>query len=371
MKIKTLVVIALLGCKTVFLAQTSPPPSCIPPNGLVAYWPMDNANQADALGGAYPALTVSGAILNGTDRFSISNSAYRFDGLNDYIETGFAGILGSNPRAVSFWAKVPATYVNVTSGNGMYPVAWGANSSGQRFGCSLDFPANQTAIGGANLYQSFVSTGNINDDAWHHYVFQYSNTAPGDFTTVEVYVDGVCFALATDASSGANTALNTVNAGSHNVHFGKTNFSTPSYFEGLLDEVAIWNRVLTPCEIHRLFNCTDCDDCCLSHRAAAPAVQVPSQGTLQLSNKNRIVLNQNVPNPFAESTEITYNIPESFTKAQLQFSDVNGTLIQTVDITNAGKGSLTVFADDLRHGIYSYRLVVDGKTIDTKKMIKE
>ncbi len=35
-----------------------------------------------------------------------------------------------------------------------------------------------------------------------------------------------------------------------------------------------------------------------------------------------------------------------------------------------GKGSLNVFANDLTNGVYTYTLVVDGKVIDTKKMIK-
>jgi len=90
-----------------------------------------------------------------------------------------------------------------------------------------------------------------------------------------------------------------------------------------------------------------------------------------LSDKNAVVLNQNVPNPFAESTVITYNIPSDFTRAQIIFTTSEGKIIKTVDILTKGTGSLSVFANDLTHGIYSYALVVDGKTIDTKKMIKE
>jgi hypothetical protein len=92
---------------------------------------------------------------------------------------------------------------------------------------------------------------------------------------------------------------------------------------------------------------------------------------VELSDKNAIVLNQNVPNPFAESTVINYNIPVDFTKAQIIFNTTDGKIIKVVDITSKGKGSLNVFANDLTHGMYTYFLIVDGKTIDTKKMIKE
>jgi hypothetical protein len=92
---------------------------------------------------------------------------------------------------------------------------------------------------------------------------------------------------------------------------------------------------------------------------------------LELSDKNAIVLNQNVPNPFAETTVINYNVPTDFGKAQILFSTSDGKVIKVVEITEKGAGSLSVFANDLTHGLYSYTLVVDGKTIDTKKMIKE
>ncbi|MCC6372460.1 MAG: tail fiber domain-containing protein [Bacteroidia bacterium] len=97
----------------------------------------------------------------------------------------------------------------------------------------------------------------------------------------------------------------------------------------------------------------------------------PTAIPVNLSDKNVLVLNQNVPNPFAESTVISYNIPSDFTKAQIIFSTSDGKVIKVMEVTEKGSGSLNVFANDLTHGVYSYTLVVDGKTVDTKKMIKE
>ncbi len=96
-----------------------------------------------------------------------------------------------------------------------------------------------------------------------------------------------------------------------------------------------------------------------------------NSSAITLSDKNTIVLNQNIPNPFAESTIITYNIPNDFTKAQLIFTTTEGKIITAFDITAKGPGKLNVFANDLSSGMYSYYLVVDGKTIDTKKMVKQ
>ncbi len=92
---------------------------------------------------------------------------------------------------------------------------------------------------------------------------------------------------------------------------------------------------------------------------------------IELSDKEAIVLEQNVPNPFAEQTTITYNVPASVGKAQLIFFNTNGQVIQTVDIKTRGKGKVNVFASDLSSGLYNYTLVADGKVIDSKKMVRE
>ncbi|MBK9190886.1 MAG: tail fiber domain-containing protein [Crocinitomicaceae bacterium] len=91
---------------------------------------------------------------------------------------------------------------------------------------------------------------------------------------------------------------------------------------------------------------------------------------VHLQDGNSIVLNQNVPNPFAEQTIISYSIPESVKQAQILFYDQSGKLIQAVDISERGLGQLNVFGSDLSTGIYTYTLVADGIIVSTKKMVK-
>jgi len=50
---------------------------------------------------------------------------------------------------------------------------------------------------------------------------------------------------------------------------------------------------------------------------------------------------------------------------------MKGEVINEVQITEKGKGQLNVCASDLSSGIYTYTIVVDGITIDTKKMVKQ
>ncbi len=99
--------------------------------------------------------------------------------------------------------------------------------------------------------------------------------------------------------------------------------------------------------------------------------QLKNEINVQLSSKNTIILNQNVPNPFAEQTQISYSIPETVKKAQIHFYDANGKLINSVEVQERGLGQLNVFANDLSTGVYTYTLVADGQIVATKKMMKQ
>jgi hypothetical protein len=119
--------------------------------------------------------------------------------------------------------------------------------------------------------------------------------------------------------------------------------------------------------------------CCQLQQDKSMQINNPTSGQLQestkitdvkLSNKNIIVLEQNVPNPFAEQTTISYHLPETVTRAQIVFFDLSGQIIKSVEISEKGTGQLNVFASDLSSGIYTYSLIADGVAIETKKMVK-
>jgi acetyltransferase-like isoleucine patch superfamily enzyme len=80
-------------------------------------------------------------------------------------------------------------------------------------------------------------------------------------------------------------------------------------------------------------------------------------------------LAQNVPNPFKNNTIISYNLPQNFSAAQIIILDKNGTVLKQVNVSNPGRGTLTLDASTLSSGAYSYSLMVDGKMIGTKQMV--
>lgn len=82
-------------------------------------------------------------------------------------------------------------------------------------------------------------------------------------------------------------------------------------------------------------------------------------------------LAQNMPNPIKEYTEIKFFIPNEANKAFLTIQNLSGQLIKRIDITENGSGYIDLNLVDLPSGLYSYKLNVDGITVDTKKMIVE
>lgn len=80
-------------------------------------------------------------------------------------------------------------------------------------------------------------------------------------------------------------------------------------------------------------------------------------------------LAQNVPNPFNGETTIDYVIPTDASNATINIYNLDGKMLKSISLDHQGKGQLRVTAEDIPSGSYSYQLVVDGRSIDTKKMV--
>ncbi len=80
-------------------------------------------------------------------------------------------------------------------------------------------------------------------------------------------------------------------------------------------------------------------------------------------------LAQNVPNPFNGETTINYVVPTKATNSLINIYNMDGKLLKKVAIGHTGKGELRISTEDIPNGTYSYELVVDGRSIDVKKMV--
>jgi len=81
------------------------------------------------------------------------------------------------------------------------------------------------------------------------------------------------------------------------------------------------------------------------------------------------LLEQNTPNPFNHITSIRYTLPKHFSSAYILVNDNNGKTIKQFNISGTGNGIVHVDASTLPSGAYHYSLIIDGKIIETKKMI--
>lgn len=79
-------------------------------------------------------------------------------------------------------------------------------------------------------------------------------------------------------------------------------------------------------------------------------------------------LGQNEPNPFNASTKIAYKLPDGISSGEIAFYGLDGSMLHTVQI-NEAQGNINLSQDDLPNGQYTYSLIVNGRIMDTKKMI--
>jgi hypothetical protein len=85
-------------------------------------------------------------------------------------------------------------------------------------------------------------------------------------------------------------------------------------------------------------------------------------------NEDKMVFKGPFPNPASQSTSFEYNLPASHSNAALIIRNMLGVEIENTLLENrSGKKSIDV--SDYASGIYFYTLVVDGKIVQSKKLI--
>jgi len=84
---------------------------------------------------------------------------------------------------------------------------------------------------------------------------------------------------------------------------------------------------------------------------------------------NSSYLYQNDPNPFNIDTKIRFYIPEDINNSVLYLYDLQGKQIKSYKIVDRGFSNIIIHGYELDPGIYLFTLIVEGKEIDTKRMI--
>jgi hypothetical protein len=235
-------------CSTV----TAQLPSYLPADGLVGWWPF-NGNANDESGNGNDGTPLNGVALT-TDRFGSVNSAYNFDGIDDYIQHLYPGPSGTG-ITLSYWFK---TDRYVTSGNYSDVFSYGGSSWGTLFEANFNHWSAQTS--GPCFGPSLTAAGTLisrgsdyvpDSSLWHQAVIILPLNAT-NLEATRIFLDGVEL---TGTCSFANYGAPTINIGTSNsIRIGKGYQNGALNFEGGLDDIAIYNRALTPQEIQNLYN---------------------------------------------------------------------------------------------------------------------
>jgi hypothetical protein len=193
-----------------------------------------------------------------------------FDGTDDYVSMLSAGPTGTSDRTVECWIKTSASQQTQ-----QILVDWGSASPlGARFTLNMiAFGKIRIEVGG----NGFNSTQSVADGNWHHIAVTYDHSAA---TKVRMYIDGVL-----EASNNFTQSVNTANSG---IRIGRR-VDGVNYFDGIIDEVRIWNVVRTQTEISASMNSEFC-----SIPTGLVAYYKFNQGTAGGTNTGITTLNDNV-----------------------------------------------------------------------------
>jgi len=213
----------------VWCFRTMPTITITDPN-LVGWWKLDEGEGTTALD--WSGKGNHGTILNGAQWVEgYEAGALDFDGTDDYIDCG------NNNNAFDITGQITvASWVNIRS----VPVAWAAiiakGENAWRVSCNgtaTSFHFGITWWETANYAANGSTEVALNE--WHHVCGTY------DGATINLYLDGVVDAT---TASTAGLGISTTN-----FLIGENPEATGRYWDGLIDEVKIYNRALTQQEI--------------------------------------------------------------------------------------------------------------------------
>lgn len=106
-------------------------------------------------------------------------------------------------------------------------------------------------------------------------------------------------------------------------------------------------------------------------RVESPMERVAANDATSVESAAPVVvakLAQNTPNPFTERTTIRFTLPEDVQNAYIYIFDMTGKMQKQLPV-DASMQSITINGYELSAGMYIYSLVVNGKEMDTKRMI--
>jgi hypothetical protein len=297
---------------------------------LVAYFPF-NGNAQDESGYNNHGI-VSGAELV-ADRNDTPNSAYYFDGLDDYIRIqNHPSLNFVNGITVVFWMRIDEFFEREA-----HPVSHGNWEN--RWKVSITGTKVRWTVKTVDGIRDLDTEQNVSTGIYYNVSVVYADER------MEIYINGQPESSSFWTGEISQTSIDFMIG---QVLPGNSNYN----FKGIIDDVHIFNYALSSSEIEDMYN---------------QSTPIESQ---TISDIPKIfLLAQNYPNPFNPSTIIRYQLPVA-SDVLLTIYDLLG---RQIDILysgnqNAGYYNLQWNASKYASGIYYYKLETDS-FVDIKRML--
>ena len=201
---------------------------------------------ASTIGGPYTiTYTNTGACQGTPSTFDVSitaayvsTSSFSFDGVNDYITSNTNALSGLNNASISVWVKPTGAtsnqYKSIVNQWEIANSAWGLWLNGT--GSTYRIHWNQAGASGVD------SDLIIPINEWSHIAIVKNAT------TLKMFYNG------SEVNSFSNSAATGSGATILNIGAQYTSNSASTYFNGLIDEVSLWNTALSSDAVTEIFN---------------------------------------------------------------------------------------------------------------------
>ncbi len=226
----------------------------VPVAGLTALWNFeDGAGSPTAANVASPLGTLDGTLIAGAgfDDAGKIGAAIRLGGGPDYVDVDAEVIADQAPYytwAAWFRTNTPddGGYIIESHPNFSISAAVGAGSGGNVRTHIEGAPGNA-------VNWNYADNVIENIDQWHLMVVTYADELTDDVAG-SVYVDGVFRSNVSTIGGGGDITPLASTSGLHIGNDRGTSWEPGGGLNGLIDEVAIWDRMLTITEIESLYN---------------------------------------------------------------------------------------------------------------------
>jgi len=214
-------------------------PNYLPADSLIAWFPFNGSANDESGNGNHLTSGVGSFPTPNIDRTGNANSAYSFDGNSSFLETL---IPFYNAFTISLWTKHDIGIISSLWSDKETIFTFGDNQCDK--GVLLGVKEGSSKFNfGPWCYSSVCNT--TLDTNWHLLVVLY------DGSTLKLIRDTTQIAVRNNISLAQNDSI---------FRIGKSIGPFSEVWDGVIDDVGYWNKILSPTELIGLYNFSDCSD---------------------------------------------------------------------------------------------------------------